>query len=216
MRLTSSRLVSISLLLALSFGSLTQTACPGDGGNHAPPTKEEILRYAREGVGALNDILPILRANSIGTAKIEKGIQVGNKVLAAFENNQSSDALLLTAELLDVFDQSVAEFELLKDGSAKTAILVGCAIAQVALRHFASLVESSVTAVEGYRSSVPGVTSFQDSSAKTKAEEAKAKIKAFKKQKQFRCKNAVTGKFAEMAYCKANPETSYVVTFSKR
>ncbi len=217
MRSTSSRIVALGLLVSLLFITLTQTACPGNGGAQSPPTKQEFVAYAREGVTAMReDVLPILRANNIKTEKWEKGIGVGDKLVIAFENNQNGDALLLTADLLNAFDDSVLDFELIKDGKVKTAVLVGCAIARIALRRLASLVQNTVTAIEAPGIILPGVTSFQNSGAQTKAEEAKATIKAFAKKKQFRCKNAATGKFAPMAYCKANPETSYVVTFYKK
>jgi len=199
--------LAVLLLLPLcGFGSCDNSSSP-------PPSREDYIRYSREAVSALRDVVPILRANNISTAKFETGINIGDRLVTAFENNQNADALDLTAELMTTFEQVVVEVDLIKDNKVKTIVLVGLAVGHVALRHLAGLIEKAVVSVEASRISVPGITSFQSSTAQSKAEEAKAKIKAFKKKKQWRCKNALTGRFEKMEFCKANPATSYVVTF---
>lgn len=207
----SSSLRCLAFFLSASL-LLSTTAC--FGGGEKSPTREDFLRYSRETVNALRDVVPVLRANQISVAALESGIGIGDRLVRAFESNQNAAALLLTAELITVFEASQAEFESLNDGLVKTAILVAMAFANAALRRLADVVEETVVAIDARGVKVPGVSSFQNSAAKSKAERAKEKIKAFKKKKQWRCKNARTGRFEKMEFCKANPDISYVVTFA--
>lgn len=207
----SSALRCIGVPLLLCSLVLSQFGCGGDG----KPASKDFIRYSRETVSLLRDVVPILNANHISTITIEKSINVGDRLVTAFENNDNANALLLTADLITAFEAAEGEYLLLKDGSAKTLILVGTALAKVALRHLANLVDDTLAAADHYRVSVPGVTSFQSSSQQSQADQAKEKIRAFKKKKQSRCKNAVTGRFEKLEFCKANPSTSYVVTFAR-
>ncbi len=205
---TRSRLMSVLLIAALL---LTMSGCFGE----KAPTRDAFIRYSRETVAGMRDVVPILRANNISTTKLETGIDVGDRLVTAFENNNSADALALTAELISAFEEAQLDFELISDGRVRTAVLIGLAVANIALRRLADLVDEGIAALKAYRISLPGVTAFQDSAVKSKAEEAKAKIREFRKKKQWRCKNAKTGRFEKMEFCKANPEQSYVVTFAR-
>lgn len=205
-----------SLLLGLVLTvSLLLAGCPGGGSSSTPPTREDLIKYSRETVAGLRDVVPILRANNLNTATLAKGINIGDRLVTAFENDQHADALVLTADLITAFEESQAEIELIKDGRVKTVVLVGLAVAKVALRRLSDLVDDTVVEVEKNHASIRGVSNFQSESEKSKVEQAKDKIKQFKKKKQWRCKNALTGRFEKMEFCRLNPATSYVVTFAR-
>jgi hypothetical protein len=201
----------IALKLCLVLLLLPLVGCGGD----KTPTREEFIQYSRETVSALRDVVPILRANNVSTDKLQKGIDIGDRLIAAFENNQSAQALELTAALVTAFQEVVVDVDVIKDARLKTLVLVGLAVGHVALQHLASLMDTAVVTVESSHLRIPGVTAFQSGGAESKAAEDKAKIKAFSKKKQWRCKKALTGRFEKMEFCKANPATSYVVTFNR-
>lgn len=206
----------VMVLVLVATMALVSIAC--FGGNNKPPTKEEFIADAREVISGLRDAVPILNSAGVSTVNLQKGINTGDHLVTAFENSDSRNALLLTADLIDAFEASEVDAQLIKDGVTRTIVMTGLALAKIALRRLASRVDNAVALAESPRAKtfgvrVPGVTSFQDSQQKSKAQEAKQKIKALLKKKQSRCKNAKTGRFEKMEFCKAYPELSYIVTF---
>lgn len=214
MKFIALKLCLVLLLLPLT---LSQTACPGDGGKEPPPpTREDVLRYSRLTADGLKDVVRILHTNNIQSKGFDKAVDLADKGVAAFEQHRDADGLALTAALIDVFENEVvADVDLIKNQTTRTVVMVAVAVARVALTQLSAAIDKVITVAEVYRISIPGVTAFQSSDAQTKAEAAKAKIKAFKKKKQWRCKNAVTGRFEKMDFCKAHPETSVVITFNR-
>jgi hypothetical protein len=205
----SSNRRQLALALILALFCLSLLGCGEDG---SQLTKADFIRYSHTTVTALTDVVPLLKANNISTVKFEKAIDIGDRLVTAFENSQNSAALDLTSALITAFEEIVAEVDLIKDQRVKTVVLVGLAAGHIALTHLADLMDDTIAQVESGRFSVPGVMSWQN----PQTDAAKATIKAFKKKKQWRCKNATTGRFEKMEFCKLNPETSYVVTFYKK
>lgn len=203
----ASKALVFILIGALSLGSV---ACFGGG---KAPTKEEFVADAREVIGGMRDALPVLQGAGVNTRNLEKGINTGDTLISAFENNDTSNALLLVADLISAFEASEADAQLIPDSRKKIFVLAGLALTKIALRRLASRVDSAVVAADVAGVKVSGVTSFDDNKQKSKAQEAKRKIKAFIKKKQSRCKNAKSGRFEKMEFCRQFPDLSYVITY---
>jgi hypothetical protein len=179
------------LTAVLIVALLTQTACP-------KPNTTELASYGRDVVSALNDTIPILQNAGLDASKLREAVNVGNRLVTALESNQTADAITLTSALITAFEDIVASTNAIQNQRTRTLILAGLAIGNVALHYIANHLPNNAVV-----------------SGPLKGSADAQKVVQFKQQKQWRCKNAVNGHFEKIEFCKLNPATSYVVTFSK-
>jgi hypothetical protein len=173
-----------ALLMAML---VTQTACPKKG---------ELASYARDVVSALNDTVPILENAGLDAAKLRQAVDIGNRLVSAFESNQSADAISLTSALVTAFEGIVSDTGAIKDPRTRTLVLVALATGNVALHYIANHLPDNATA-----------------SGPLKGSSDARNVLQFKKKPRWRCRSSQTGRFEDMGYCKAHPDVSQVETF---
>lgn len=177
------QLISLGLVAVLTYVSMG-LACD----------RASNLRLARIVVGSLRDAQPLLVTLGLPDDKITLAVTWGDKLVVALANPDSTptDKREIVARLIDAFEQVVLQTNVITDPHKKTLILAILGIAQIALNQIANNVEDAAK------------------SAKLSANQT---IGRFAAKRQWRCRDAVSGKFKKMEYCKANPATSVVETY---
>lgn len=192
--LPTRKLTAVALVLSLLVVSQSAFKCGGIN-------KEKILPYAKETVSTLKDIRPILVAANYSVAKLDKAISAGDKLVAALESTGTGTGtkIELVASIINKVEDFAAETSLIKDPKTRTLILVGLAIADVALHRIADALAKDAE-------SVP-VTARRGAGVTRTSEQV---ILEFKVKLKYRCRDSVSGQFRKLQYCKENPATTQV------
>jgi hypothetical protein len=153
-------------------------------------SRQSMLGAARDVVSALNDISPLLQQAGVSTAKLTQAISIANQLVTSFENNQDADTVALTSSLITAFNALAAESELITNQHTRTLVIVSLGIANVALHYIANHVERTASGRLGANHVIP----------------------RFNKQKVWACRDAQSGQYRKMSYCRAHPDVTVVET----
>lgn len=176
------KFAALALIACFAF---TQTACD-----------QNIVDNARLIVSVTTEVLPIFASAGVNVAKVQKAVDIANKLVTALEQNNSSDAVKLTAALIPVFQEIVSDASLIQNPRTRTLVLATLAAAQIALRYISQKIQTKATDV----GMAPAMGASRDGSV----------ISEFAKKEKWRCRSSVTGKFEKMEVCKAHPDTTTV------
>lgn len=152
--------------------------------------KATTLSWSKEVVSALRECEPLLVQAGLPAAQIDTAISWGDKLVTALENPSTGtgDPKQIAASLISAFEQVVLQTNLITDANRKTLILAILGIANIALHHIAD----NITPAQGMA--------------------AGPVVGRFKASKVWRCRDAKSGRYEKMAYCKANPTITVVET----
>jgi hypothetical protein len=184
---------SLLIITALLFVSL---AAKCDGGKYSP--------YVRTGVRVLTKTKTIFAANGLSTARFDTAINIGNAAAAALDAG-ATDALDQAANFIDAFEAIAEDASTIKDPTTRTIVLVAMAVGSEALHELADLMS---------KDSATASTSKQPVKAMAVAAAVQSdggqRIAAFAAKPHWRCRDSVTGQFAQMSACKEHPDTTTV------
>lgn len=184
------RIGSLALAAVLSFALVTQLAC----------NTPDLVKNARRVSTALKAVVPIFSANGIGTMRLAVAIDIADRLITAFETNNNAAALELTSALITEFNALVSQDVVrITNPATRTIVLVGLAVANIALHQISDALAEQPA----------GVLRRADPSSAQKVQT----IVAFGQRKNWRCRNASSGKFAPMSFCKQFPANSVVETY---
>jgi hypothetical protein len=181
--------ITLSMFLAsvIATGVIFQLACD----------RKEMVSYAEDIVAGVNDAIPILSAAGAPTANLQIAANIGSNLVVAFKNNETANAVDLTAALIPAFEAVFSDANLIRDPGQRTIALATLAIARVGLRYISKrMVEEASKLPQAARSGGKAAT-----------------ITRFAKTKDWHCRDSVSGQFKKMEYCKAHPATSQVETY---
>jgi len=167
---------------------LTQTACP---------SKQSMLSWSEKAVSGLTKALPMLENAGVNGAKIREAVQIGNQLVAAFKANDNESALGLTSTFITAFEGIVTDTERVSNPATRTTILVVLSIVDLAIRYIADELAEDVPRMSPGLRGAPGV----------------AKLARYREKKKWRCRNASSGRFEKMDFCRQNPASSVVETY---
>lgn len=189
------RITGLAMTLVLALGVIaTQTACD----------KPALIKNARRVSAALKEVAPILTVNGVSTARLNEAITTADGLIAALEGSGTDPAttLEIVSTLISQFNALVAQDVVrITNPATRTIVLVGLAVGNIALRNIAdALAEEAANRP---------VTGGMGASAGRHA----AVIRAFRAKPKWRCRNASSGRFAKMDYCKQFPANSVVETY---
>lgn len=154
-------------------------------------SKATTLSWTKEVVSALSEAKPLLESIGLPGDKIATAISWGNKLVETLENpNSGGDVKQIAASLINAVEEVVSQTGVIPDGPRKTLILAFLGIANIALHHIADNVTETAA---GRVAAGPVVLKF-----KTKA--------------VWKCRDAKSGQYKKMEFCKANPDISVVET----
>jgi hypothetical protein len=152
-------------------------------------SKASTLSWSREVVSALREAGPLLQSLGVPLDKLNVAISAGDSLVAALENPSSNtDTKALASNLIHAFEEVVAQTDVIGDANRKTLILAILGIADIALHHIV------------------------DSIPPTNAVAASPAVLKFKASKVWQCRDAKTGKYQKMSFCKDHPDISVVET----
>lgn len=174
------RRTATSLVIILA---LLSTACP---------KKSDVVFWSEQVVGAAEELLPILRANGRDTLQAERLVFYGKRLVAAVKADDGT--AVSHAEQCIILLQVVAnDAQFISNPTTRTLAL---AILGLINRYLHSIADQLPAAAVKTRNPPP------TSSVRA--------VKVFAAKKVWRCRDSVTGRFAKMEYCKANPATTTV------
>lgn len=155
-------------------------------------SKASMASAARDVVSALTDIQPILQQAGLPTDKVAQAITLGNKLVTYLEGGTTTnpDVIATISGLISAFNQLAAQTDLITNQHIKTLVIVSLGIANVALHYISNHVERQASGRLG----------------------ASHTIAIFNKQKVWACRNAQTGRYEKMSFCKAHPDVTTVET----
>lgn len=144
-------------------------------------------------VSSLREAQPLLVSVGLPADKINTAIEWGDKLVVALNNpdNTTSDPKKIAENLINAFEQVVLQTDIIQDQQKKTLILAILGIANIALHNIVDDVTSNPSARKA----------------------AGPVVLKFKQKTVWRCRNAKSGKWEKMEFCKANPATSVVETY---
>lgn len=158
--------------------------------------KKKAVDYTRTAVQALKDTRSILTANNIPTSKLDLAITAGEAAQRAFESG-AANSIDLASAFITAFEGVVADVEVIKDEQLRKYLTIGLLVGNIALHALADLLAKE----EG---------SNPLAARTVRASSNVAAIAAFKRQRVWKCRNAITGRYAKAEFCKAHPDTSVV------
>ena len=148
-------------------------------------------------VSTLNEVLPMFESAGIGSAKVREAVEIGNRLVAAFDANRNAEAVILTSSLITAFEGIVIDTTRISDPTRRTIILVSLAAGNIALHHIADELAKNAPVVSGGMRGAPAVS----------------KVAVFKAKKSWRCRSSQTGRFEKMEQCRKFPATTVVETY---
>lgn len=186
--LTALALVALLVLCGAGFNS-----CNNANGQN------QYAKYASTAVRVLKKAKPIYQANGLATDKLDRAIEIGEPLVAAFESGAAGNVVDQASAFITAFETIAADAELIQNKTVRTVVLVSLAIADEALHELAdSLIQTA--ALPQYAHLV------QDAATKQKAEV----IRKFAKKPRYRARDAKTGKFVTLDYARKHPDTTVI------
>lgn len=151
-------------------------------------SKASTLTWAQEAVSALHEAGPLLQSVGVPLDKLNVAISAGDRLVAALQDPAAGDPKQLAGLLIHAFEDVVAQTNIIGDANRKTLILAILGIANIALHHIADSIPPAAHTAAG------------------------PVVLRFKAQPVWKCRDARSGHYQRMAYCKAHPDTSVVET----
>lgn len=186
--------IAIGLAMVLLVTIATQTACE----------KGTLVANAKRVSTALKEAAPILTINGVSTARLTETIATTDALIAQLEGGGTNPATTLetVSTLISQFNALVAQDVVrITNPATRTIVLVGLAVGNIALRNIADALAEEVAKLPA----TGGMSAGMDHNA--------AVIRTFRAKPKWRCRNASSGRFAKMDYCKQFPANSVVETY---
>jgi hypothetical protein len=200
---TSTSLALVAALVLVSMASKCDSGNGGGGGNGGGVTSvlKKYSPYVKTGVRVLGKAKTIFAANGLSTANFDTAVKIGGDAVAALEAD-ATNAIELTANFIDAFENIATDAGLIKDPTKRTIVLVTMAVGSEALHALADQMKLDV-------STQPNATRKAAADAAAESNGGQ-RIAAFAAKTRWRCRNSSNGQVEQMSFCEAHPETSTV------
>lgn len=152
-------------------------------------SKATTLSFTKDAVSFLQEAEPLLVQVGLPDGKIKTAIEYGTKLITALETN-STDTKPLAEKLVAAFEEVVTQTNLIQDQKKKTLILAILGLTNIALHHVLDNITSTPTGAQG----------------------AGPALMKFKAKPVWKCRNAQSGRYEKMEFCKAHPDVTVVET----
>lgn len=177
---------SIAITAVLALLIATQSNC----------SKSKAASYVRTAVSALKDTRTILASNNLPTGKLDLAITAGDAAAAAFSSG-ATNSIELASAFITAFEGVVSDVDVIPNEKLRTMLMVALVVGNIALHALAEILAQDEAANPAIAARVRGSSNVNP-------------IEEFRRKPNWKCRNASTGRYEKMEFCKANSASSVV------